>query len=73
MRLSSTTLVDSDEIAPARKVKIGQSARKTVLADLSKKKKRCIDVGDDADTRDGLAGLWLCTDASEPQHTSVIK
>ena len=27
----------------------------------------------DADTRDGLAGWWLRTDASVPQYTSVIK
>ena len=26
----------------------------------------------DAYTRDGFAGLWLCTDTSEPQYTSVI-
>ena len=29
-------------------------------------------VDHDAETRDVDAGLWLCTDASEPQYTSVI-
>ena len=34
--------------------------------------KRSISSGVDhgADTRDVDAGLWLCTDASEPQYTS---
>ena len=32
---------------------------------------QCSDVGDEADTRYGHAGLWLCTDANEPQDTSV--
>ena len=42
------------------------------LADLNQKKSICSGVEHDADTRDGFAGLWLCTDASEPQCTSVI-
>ena len=39
---------------------------------LEPEKQQCSDVGCNADTRDGLAGLWLCTDANEPQYTSVI-
>ena len=40
--------------------------------ELQKKKERCSDVGRNADTRDGHAGLWLCKDANEPQYASVI-
>ena len=46
-----------------------QHARKTVLAILSQKYSMCSDVEHDAGTRNGLAGLWLCTDASEPQYS----
>ena len=35
-------------------------------------KEQCKNEGHDADTRDGLAGMWLCTDASELQYTSVM-
>ena len=72
MRQFPTTPIENEVIAPARTVMSWQHARKTVLADLSQKKSMCSDVEHDAGTRYGLAGLWLCTDASEPQYTSVI-
>ena len=38
---------------------------------LEPEKEQRNDVGRHADTRDGLAGLWLGTDGNEPQYTSV--
>ena len=73
MRQFPTTPIDNDVIAPARTVKNLQHARKTVLADLSQKKKNICSGAQHDDTRDGCAGLWLCTDASEPQYTNVKK
>ena len=67
-----TTPIDHDVIDPARTVK-ECGARNTVLADL-RPEKRNISSGleHDADTRDVDAGLWLCTNAREPQKKSVI-
>ena len=47
-------------------------AHKTVLADLSQKKSRAATWTVKPDMRCGYTGSGLHTDASEPQHTSVI-
>ena len=64
MEQSPTTLIDNDEIVPARTVKSWEHTRKTVLAGLSQIKKH-------KQWRGTRSGLWLCTDASEPQFSSV--
>ena len=43
-----------------------------MLAIISEKQSVYTDIEHDADTPNGLAGLSLCTDSSEPQYTSVI-
>ena len=43
-----------------------------MLEDLSQKKSVCSGVEHDADTRDGLAGLWLYTVASRITQVSYL-
>ena len=64
MRLFPATPIDNDVIAPARTDKELATRSQDGACRLEPEKKQCNNVGHEADTRDGLPGLWLCTDAT---------
>ena len=75
VRLFPTALIETSSLLFVQRSSKRELATRTqdCACRLAPEKERCNDVGRNADTRDGLAGLWLCTDANEPQCTSVIK